>query len=110
MTNRIVKPKPRAIVATPWFIRKTFYLVVGVVGLISVAFGIASPDQVDNWLAQAASLGATLGGFYAGVNTGRASDETPAQEAARLAPQVAPVQQVSTYDTLRDRMGVNYAD
>ena len=87
MTHRAPRsPKPRAVIGSPWFVRKAVYLIVGLVGLIAVAFGIVSPEQADSWLAQAASLGAALGGFYAGVNTGPASDESPAQEIARNTP------------------------
>ena len=109
MTHRTSTQKPRAIVGTPWFIRKAIYVVVGLVGLVAVAFGIVSPEQADGWLAQAGSLAAVLGGFLAGANTGRASDETPAQEMARINPQPVPPA-FDSYDALRDELGVNYAD
>lgn len=84
MTHRAYSnPKPRAVIGSPWFVRKAVYLIVGLVGLVAVAFGIVSPEQADSWLAQAGSLAAVLGGFLAGVNTGPASDESPAAEIAR---------------------------
>ena len=85
MTHR-ANTTPRAVIGSPWFIRKAVYLAVGLVGLVAVAFGIVSPEQADSWLAQAGSLAAVLGGFLAGANTGPASDESPAQEIARRQP------------------------
>ena len=86
MTHRATTTTPRAVIGSPWFIRKAVYLAVGLVGLVAVAFGLVSPEQADSWLAQAGSLAAVLGGFLAGANTGPASDESPAQEIARRQP------------------------
>lgn len=90
MTHRLkTSPKPRAIVASPWYIRKAVYVVVMIVGLVAVAFGWAEPDQVDGWvdqlstvLAQLGPLAAIIGGLVAGVHTGPASDKSPAEEIA----------------------------
>lgn len=89
MTHRIPAqaPKPRAVIGTPWFIRKAVYLIVGVVGLVAVAFGLVSPEQADSWMAQAGSLAAVLGGFMSAAYTGPASDKTPAEEIAENLPQ-----------------------
>ena len=70
-------PKPRAVIGTPWWIRLAVYVVVAAVGLALVAFGIASPEQVDGWLGQTGGLAALIGGALAAVNTGRESDEAP---------------------------------
>lgn len=93
----------RAVVATPWWVRLATYVTVAIIGLVATALGVAQPDQVDQWLGQVGSLAALIGGLMAAVHTGRASDETPAQEMARLnpAPEPAPV----SYDQLRDALG-----
>lgn len=77
--------RPRAVIATPWWIRLALYVVVGVVGLALTAFGIVNPGMVDSWLASTGSVAAMLGGFFAAAHTGKASDETPVQEVAREA-------------------------
>ena len=43
MTHRATTTTPRAVIGSPWFIRKAVYLAVGLVGLVAVAFGIVSP-------------------------------------------------------------------
>lgn len=83
MTHRISNAKPRAVISTPWWIRLALYVVVGIVGLALTAFGIVNPGMVDSWLAGTGSVAAMLGGFFAAAHTGKASDETPAQEVAR---------------------------
>lgn len=94
----------RAVVATPWWVRLATYVTVAIIGLVATALGVAQPDQVDQWLTQVGSLAALIGGLMAAVHTGRASDETPAQEMARLNPvtlEAAPV----SYDQLRNQLG-----
>ena len=88
-------PKPRAVIGTPWFVRKAVYVVVTIGGLVAVAFGLASPDQVDSWTAQASSIVAQLvplltviGGGMAALNTGWESDEKSV--GADAAPDPAP--------------------
>jgi len=76
-------PKPRAIVGTPWWVRLAVYVTVAIVGLALTALGIVQPEQVDGWLGQTGGLAALIGGLLAAVNTGRASDESPADEIAR---------------------------
>lgn len=94
----------RAVVATPWWVRLATYVTVAIIGLVATALGVAQPDQVDQWLGQVGSLAALIGGLMAAVHTGRASDETPAQEMARLNPVVEEPAPVS-YDQLRDQLG-----
>lgn len=79
MTHRIPAqaPKPRAVIGTPWFVRKAVYVAVTIVGLVAVVFGWVQPDQVDQWLTQAGSLAAIIGGGMAAMNTGWESDEKP---------------------------------
>lgn len=79
MSHRIVgtAPKPRAVIGTPWFIRKAVYAVVTIIGLVAVVLGWVQPDQVDQWVAQAGSLAAIIGGGMAAINTGWESDEKP---------------------------------
>lgn len=106
MSHRLKSaPKPRAIVASPWYIRKAVYVVVMIVGLVAVAFGWAQPDQVDSWgsqvsvvLEQLGPLAAIIGGLMAGVHTGPASDKSPAEEIADNLPAApAPVQPEVTF-------------
>lgn len=79
MTHRVSRnaPKPRAVIGTPWVVRKAIYLVATLVGLAAVVLGWAQPDQVDQWVAQAGSLAAIIGGGMAAMNTGWESDEKP---------------------------------
>lgn len=78
MTHRKINaPKPRAVIGTPWVVRKAVYLVATLVGLAAVVLGWAQPDQVDQWVAQAGSLAAIIGGGMAAMNTGWESDEKP---------------------------------
>ena len=77
MTHRNIAPKPRAVIGTPWFIRKVIYVVTAIVGLVAVALGFVQPGQVDQWLTQAGSLAAVIGGLMAAMNTGWESDEKP---------------------------------
>ncbi|MCT1450656.1 hypothetical protein [Corynebacterium sp. p3-SID1194] len=79
MTHRVPRsaPKPRAVIGTPWVVRKAIYLVATLVGLAAVVLGWAQPDQVDQWVAQAGSLAAIIGGGMAAMNTGWESDEKP---------------------------------
>lgn len=77
-------PKPRAVIGTPWFIRKAVYVIVTIVGLVCVLLGWVQPDQVDNWVTQASiiaaqlgPLAAIIGGGMAAMNTGWESDERP---------------------------------
>ena len=77
MTHRISPAaKPRAVVATPWWIRLAVYTLVAIVGLVLTVLGIAEPAQVDSWLGQTGSIAALIGGMLAMVHTGRASDES----------------------------------
>ena len=87
--HAINNSKPRAIVGTPWFVRLAIYVVVAIVGLVLTVMGITQPEQVDSWLGQTGSLAALIGGLLAAANTGKASDESPAEEIARKA-DVAP--------------------
>lgn len=77
MTHRLSGnvPKPRAVIGTPWFIRKAIYAVATIIGLAAVVLGWAQPDQVDQWVTQAGSLAAIIGGGMAAMNTGWESDE-----------------------------------
>lgn len=86
MTHRVENSKPRAVVATPWWVRLATYVTVAIIGLVATALGIAQPDDVDQWLGQVGSLAALIGGLLAAAHTGKASDETPAEEIARLNP------------------------
>lgn len=86
-------PKPRAVIGTPWFIRKAVYVIVTIVGLVCVLLGWVQPDQVDNWVTQASiiaaqltPLAAVIGGGMAAMNTGWESDEKPVGTAAAPAP------------------------
>jgi len=96
-------PKPRAVIGTPWWIRLAVYVVVAAVGLALVAFGIASPEQVDSWLGQTGGLAALIGGALAAVNTGRESDEAPVgvviEQPATPEPEDAPTLPVYTGPT-----------
>lgn len=83
-SNMRPAPKPRAVIGTPWFIRKTVYVIVTIVGLVCVLLGVVQPDQVDNWVTQASiiaaqlgPLAAIIGGGMAAMNTGWESDEKP---------------------------------
>lgn len=73
----IAAPKPRAVIGSPWWVRKAVYVVVTIVGLVAVAFGWVQPDQVDQWVTQLGSLAAVIGGGMAAMNTGWESDEKP---------------------------------
>ena len=75
--RKITAPKPRAVIGTPWFIRKAVYAVVTIIGLAAVVLGWVQPEQVDQWVAQAGSLAAIIGGGMAAMNTGWESDEKP---------------------------------
>ena len=75
----------RAIVATPWWIRTAIYVVTGIIGLICVVTGVTTPETVDGWLGQVTGVAALLSGIVAGMHTGKASDETAAEEIARRA-------------------------
>lgn len=88
MTHRVSRnaPKPRAVIGTPWFIRKAVYAVVTIIGLAAVVLGWAQPDQVDQWVAQAGSLAAIIGGGMAAMNTGWESDEKPVGTTAAPTP------------------------
>ena len=77
MTHRNIAPKPRAVIGTPWFIRKVIYVVTAIVGLVAVALGFVQPGQVDQWLAQIPAIAAVIGGLMGAMNTGRESDEKP---------------------------------
>lgn len=80
--------KGRAVVGTPWWVRLAIYVIVGIVGLVGTVTGFVTTEQVDTWLGQVGSIAALIGGVVAAVFTGRASDETPAEELHRLAPTV----------------------
>lgn len=93
--RKIDAPKPRAVIGSPWYVRKAAYVIVTIGGLVAVAFGLASPDQVDSWIAQASSivtqiipLLTVIGGGMAALNTGRESDEKPV--GVEVAPAPAP--------------------
>ena len=112
MTN---KQTPRAVIGTPWFIRKAIYLVVTVVGLVAVVLGWVTPGDVDAWLTQVGSLAAVVGGGMAAMNTGRASDKSPAQEiadnaAASTTAYAVPQPVGETYQDIRDRVAIHNAD
>lgn len=114
MTN---KHTPRAVIGTPWFIRKAIYLVVTAVGLVAVVLGWVTPGDVDMWLTQVGSLAAMVGGGMAAMNTGRASDKSPAEEIADNAAATAPAYAVpqpqpvgETYQNIRDRVAIHNAD
>lgn len=112
MTQKLT---PRAVIGTPWFIRKAIYLVVTVVGLVAVVLGWVTPGDVDVWLTQVGSLAAVVGGGMAAMNTGRASDLSPAEEIAEntvaFAPAATPAPaQPETYDDLRARVAIHNAD
>ena len=116
MTN-INQRAPRAVIGTPWFIRKAIYLVVTVVGLVAVVLGWVTPGDVDMWLSQAGSLAAVVGGGMAAVSTGRASDKSPAEEIADNAAATAPAyvspqpQRVGeTYQDIRERVAIHNAE
>lgn len=94
---------PRAVIGTPWFLRKAIYLIVTLIGLVAVVMGWVAPGDVDEWLTQVGSLAAVVGGGMAAMNTGKASDETPAEEIARTNPETAAP--VETLDDIRDRLG-----
>lgn len=92
MTHRLSGnvPKPRAVIGTPWFIRKAIYAVATIIGLAAVVLGWAQPDQVDQWVTQAGSLAAIIGGGMAAMNTGWESDEKPVGVDTAPAPAYAP--------------------
>lgn len=122
MTHRANTTTPRAVIGTPWFIRKAVYVIVTIIGLVCVLLGVAQPDQVDTWLHQASliaaqlgPLAAVIGGGMAAMNTGAASDKSPAQEIADNA--AAPVGYVAssqtvgeTYQDIRERVAIHNAD
>lgn len=122
MTHRANTTTPRAVIGTPWFIRKAVYVIVTIIGLVCVLLGVAQPDQVDGWLdqvsliaAQLGPLAAVIGGGMAAMNTGAASDKSPAQEIADNA--AAPVGYVAssqtvgeTYQDIRERVAIHNAD
>lgn len=123
MTHRVDTTTPRAVIGTPWFIRKTIYVVVTIIGLVCVLLGVAQPDQVDGWLdqvsliaAQLGPLAAVIGGGMAAMNTGAASDKSPAQEiadnAAPSTPALAAAPQTvgETYQDIRERVAIHNAD
>ena len=58
----------------PWFIRRAVYALVGVVGVLAVAFGVASPEMVDGWQELAPGIASAIGGILAALNTGPGSD------------------------------------
>lgn len=104
---------PRAVIGTPWFIRKTIYLIVTLVGLVAVVLGWVTPGDVDVWLTQVGSLAAVVGGGMAAMNTGRASDQTPAEEIAvhsATLPQLAGSARGESYDDIRTRVAIHNAD
>lgn len=106
---------PRAVIGTPWFIRKAVYLIVTLVGLVAVIFGWVTPGDVDMWLTQVGSLAAVVGGGMAAMNTGRASDKSPAQEIADNTTTAGPAYAVpqpvgETYQNIRDRVAIHNAD
>lgn len=98
MTHRVSNVKPRAVIGTPWWVRLAVYVAVAIVGLVLTALGIVQPEQVDSWLGQVGSLAALIGGLLAAVNTGRASDLSPAQEIAQKTPAGTPVSTFSAYE------------
>ena len=123
MTHRAETTTPRAVIGTPWFIRKAVYVIVTIIGLVCVLLGVAQPDQVDNWLHQASliaaqlgPLAAVIGGGMAAMNTGAASDKSPAQEIADNATTAAPALTAApqaageTYQDIRERVAIHNAD
>lgn len=73
----------RAVVATPWWIRTAIYILVAIAGLVATAVGWVTPDVADGWQTHVPGIAAMIGGLVAALHTGRASDETPAEEIAR---------------------------
>lgn len=123
MTHRVNTTTPRAVIGTPWFIRKAVYVIVTIIGLVCVLLGVAQPDQVDTWLHQASliaeqlgPLAAVIGGGMAAMNTGRASDKSPAEEIADNATTTAPALTAApqtvgeTYQDIRERVAIHNAD
>lgn len=75
MSHRLIVTKPRTPLGSPWVIRKTIYAVVTLIGVAAVVLGWVQPDQVDQWVAQAGSLAAIIGGGLATLNTNQTSDD-----------------------------------
>lgn len=82
MTHRM--QNARNVVGTPWWLRLCLYVVVAIGGLIATALGLVEPADVDNWLAQAVSLGALIGGGMAAVHVEKPARETASDESALL--------------------------
>ena len=105
MTHRAETTTPRAVIGTPWFIRKAVYVIVTIIGLVCVLLGVVQPDQVDSWLHQVAAM-----------STGEASDKSPAQEIADKATTAAPTLTATpqsageTYQDIRERVAIHNAD
>lgn len=123
MTHRAETTTPRAVIGSPWWIRKAVYVIVTIIGLVAVVLGWATPGDVDNWLHQASliaaqlgPLAAVIGGGMAAMNTGAASDKSPAQEIADNTTTTAPALTVApqaageTYQDIRERVAIHNAD
>lgn len=68
---------PRAIISSPWWIRKLFYILVAIGGLVAAAFGWVSPEQVDAWPQQVGPVVTFLVGLIAATQTNKYSDWAP---------------------------------
>lgn len=115
MTHRAETTTPRAVIGSPWWIRKAVYVVATIIGLVAVVLGWATPGDVDMWLTQLGPLAAVIGGGMAAMNTGAASDKSPAQEIAdnaTAAPALTAEPQTvgETYQDIRERVAIHNAD
>lgn len=83
-THSRTSPKPRAVIGTPWAIRKAVYALTLIAGVAAVAFGLVDQATADTWATYVgpistalAGVFAMIGGGLATVNTGPESDEKP---------------------------------
>ena len=84
-TKQIIHPQRfelnRGVIHTPWWARQTAYAIVALIGVVTTAFGIASPDAVNHWLTDTSGVASIIGGVLAAIMTGSHSDYRPVSDA-----------------------------
>lgn len=109
-THSRTAPKPRAVIGTPWAIRKAVYALTLIAGILAVTFGLVDQATADTWTTYAGQISSALvgllavvGGGLATVNTGPESDDKPVGvPVATLPTQPAPTDVFSTYHPIEE--------
>lgn len=80
----------------PWFIRRVFYIIIGLVGAALFAFGIADTAQIEEWTAAAERLAApvlmVLTSVLAAPKANPGADKGASDDLADAAPAPSPKQ------------------